>query len=341
MMNVESPAGKPIILMRRTFRAPREVVWLAFTRPEHVAKWYGGRGFESPVCEMDVRPGGTWRHTMRTPDGSEFPQRFVYVEVIRPEKLVWKNVEHGSAPPPGLLNVVNTVTLEDAGSVTKWQLEALFDSEADRDLALERGFTRVITQGSEKLDDIVASLHASTPEVSARSLAMGTFLPMLRNLSALLDKGSAHGGGEGGGPEALAKARLAPDMYPLAWQVQLACFQARDAVTRLSGGTPSAPELVEETLESLKARIASTLADLEAVPAGALDGADGRAIVMELPDGQTAFEMTGYELLRDWSIPHFYFHVVTAYDILRHGGVQVGKRDYLASVGRYLRPRRR
>jgi uncharacterized protein YndB with AHSA1/START domain len=161
MMHVENPKDQPIIIMRRTFRAPRDVVWTAFTEPEHVARWYGGHGFASPVCEMDVRTGGRWRHTMRTPDGTEFPMEFVYVEVVRPEKLVWKNIEHGGAPRPGQLNVVNTVTLEDAGAETKWQLVALFDSIADRDLASERGFSRVVTQGSEKLDDIARELHAA------------------------------------------------------------------------------------------------------------------------------------------------------------------------------------
>jgi hypothetical protein len=342
MMHVESPAGQPIIVMRRTFRAPREIVWTAFTRPEHLAKWYGGHGFANPVCLMDVRPGGIWRHTMRTPDGTEIPMEFVYVEVVRPEKLVWKNVEHGKAPPPGRLNVLNTVTLEDAGAETRWQLVAQFDSVADRDLALEKGFTRVITQGSEKLDDVARALHASAAEgISARSLAMGTFVPLLRDLSALLDKGAAHANAKGFDPAVLVRSRLAPDMYSLDKQVELACFHAKDAAARLSGGTPPAREEPADTLDGMKARIAATLAALEAAPPGAFDGADERAIVMDLPGGEVAFEMTGYEFLRDWAIPHFYFHVVTAYDILRHNGLDIGKRDYLAGVGKYLRPRRR
>jgi hypothetical protein len=326
--------------MRRTFRAPREVVWTALTDPRHVAKWYGGHGFASPACEMDVRPGGLWRHTMRTPDGTEIPMVFVYVEVVRPEKLVWKNVEHGKAPPPGRLNVVNTVTLADAGAETNWQLVATFDSIADRNLAIEKGFARIITQGSEKLEGVARALHARpAAEVSARSLAIGTFVPLLRNLAALLDKGATHAKAEGIDPGALVRSRLAPDMYPLHEQVELACFHARDAMARLSGGEPAVHEDVEETLDGLKARIEATVARLEEIPAGALDEADQRAIVMELRGGEIVFEMTGYELLRDWAIPHFYFHVVTAYDILRHDGVDIGKRDYLASVGKYLRPK--
>jgi uncharacterized protein YndB with AHSA1/START domain len=156
-MNVASPADEAVIIMTRTFDAPREVVWTAFTTPKHVAKWYGGHGFGNPVCEMDVRPGGLWRHVMRTPDGSEYKMEFVFVEVAKPERLVWKNARDGK-PPPGQLNVLNTVTLEEAGAKTEWKLVARFDSLADRDIAVKNGFASVITQGSEKLNDIVKTL---------------------------------------------------------------------------------------------------------------------------------------------------------------------------------------
>jgi uncharacterized protein YndB with AHSA1/START domain len=165
-MHVESPADQPIIIMRRTFDAPRDLVWTAFTQPKHVAVWYGGHGFANPVCEMDVRPGGLWRHTMRTPDGTEFKMVFVYVEVVKPERLVWKSSRGENPLPPGMLNVSNTVTLEDAGRQTRWKLVALFDSIADRDLATRRGFARVITQGSEKLDDVVKALSSAVAEAS-------------------------------------------------------------------------------------------------------------------------------------------------------------------------------
>jgi uncharacterized protein YndB with AHSA1/START domain len=159
-MYVASPVDEAIIIMSRTFDAPREVVWTAFTDPRHVAKWYGGHGFSNPVCEIDVRPGGLWRHTMRTPDGGEFKMEFVYVEVVRPERLVWKNSDHGKPQPPGRLSVINTVTLEDAGRQTRWRLIARFESIAERDLAVKKGFTSVITQGSEKLNDVVRALSA-------------------------------------------------------------------------------------------------------------------------------------------------------------------------------------
>ncbi len=158
--DVVSPAGEAVIVMTRTFDAPRALVWRAFTEPKHVAKWYGGFGFSSPVCEMDVRPGGIWKHVMKVPSGAEYPMEFVYVEVVEPEKLVWKNTTHGQKPRPGQMNVINTVTLEDAGKKTKWKLVALFESVADRDQAMKNGFSTVITQGCEKLNDIAKALAA-------------------------------------------------------------------------------------------------------------------------------------------------------------------------------------
>ena len=159
-MIIERPDAQPIIVMTRTFDAPRDMVWTAFTKPEHVSRWYGGHGFSSPVCEMDVRPGGVWRHTMRTPDGTDYAMEFVFVEVVRPERLVWKPRHHPAPAPAGQLNVVQTVTLVESGGQTRWTLVSTFDSVADRDLAMSRGFTRVIAQGSEKLEAIARSLAA-------------------------------------------------------------------------------------------------------------------------------------------------------------------------------------
>lgn len=161
-MKVETPSDEPVIVMTRTFAAPRDVVWTAFTDPKHVSKWYGGHGFSSPVCEMDVRPGGLWRHTMRTPDGSEFPMEFVFLEVVRPQKLVWTSSKPEDVRRRGLHVVTHTVTFEDAGAQTQWKLVARFDSIALRDQAVANGFARVVTQGSEKLDGIARELASSS-----------------------------------------------------------------------------------------------------------------------------------------------------------------------------------
>ncbi len=168
------------------------------------------------------------------------------------------------------------------------------------------------------------------------AMATGTFVPMLRTLSGLLDKGAAHVAAQNGDPAALVEARLAPDMYPLLRQVQIACDQAKNAVARLAGRTPQRFDDDEKTLDDLKARIAGTLAYIETFAEADFEAAAERIIGFPLLDG-LALEMNGLQYLRDWALPHFYFHVVTAYDILRHNGVTIGKRDYLAHVGYAIR----
>jgi uncharacterized protein YndB with AHSA1/START domain len=146
-----------VIIMRRVFDAPRELVWAAITDPRHVTAWYGGRGFSSPVCEMDVRPGGHWRHVMRTPDGSEYKLEFVFLEVIRPERLSWQDINHGkqNMGPP---TAVSTVTLEDQGNQTAWKLVVRFNSIAERDLTVKMGFAQMVSEGCERLNDLVKAL---------------------------------------------------------------------------------------------------------------------------------------------------------------------------------------
>lgn len=156
-----SSADEAVIVMRRTFDAPREVVWAAFTDPKHVVRWYGGRGFENPVCEMDVRPGGRWRHVMRTPDGVDHELEFVFLEVVKPEKLVWRNADHGKRPADDFHDNVMTVTLEEEGERTRWTLVTRFRSIAARDLAARSGFTQVLAEGVEKMDALVTRLGST------------------------------------------------------------------------------------------------------------------------------------------------------------------------------------
>lgn len=153
-----SSATEAVIVMRRMLDAPREVVWAALTDPKHVVRWYGGRGFENPVCEIDLRPGGRWRHVMRTPDGTEYPMELEFVEVVPPEKLVWKRADDGKPSPGGPHDNVMTVTLEAVGNRTRWQLVTRFRSFADRAEALEIGFTTVLGEGVDKLGAVLAEL---------------------------------------------------------------------------------------------------------------------------------------------------------------------------------------
>ncbi len=166
-------------------------------------------------------------------------------------------------------------------------------------------------------------------------MAVGTFAAMLESLSEVLAKGAAHAASA---KTDLVDARLASDMFTLAQQVQQACHYARDGVSRLTGKGSTAMEAAETSFPGLRAQIARTLDVVRAAPAAAFDGAEERDCSIEVP-GDMVIQLNGLELLRAWSIPHFYFHVVTAYDILRHAGVAIGKKDYLSQIGRFVRPR--
>jgi hypothetical protein len=174
--------------------------------------------------------------------------------------------------------------------------------------------------------------------ISIYTMAIDTFVPMLRTLSALLDKGAEHARAKGSDPEQLVDARLAPDMFPLVKQVQIACDHAKGAAARLSGREPPLMEDNERTLGELKSRIKRTLDYVEGISANDYEGAEKRHIKFPLID-DLVLDVNGTQFLRDWALPHFYFHVVTAYDILRHEGVPIGKRDYLAHIGYGIHPR--
>jgi len=158
------------------------------------------------------------------------------------------------------------------------------------------------------------------------AFSVETFIPVLQNLSDLLDKAAAQKGAEA---ELLVEAQLAPDMFPLSKQVQIACDMAKSGAARLAGVEPPKFEDNEKTLAELKARIEKTLAFIQSVPASAFDGAETRQVAFPLRDGMS-LQADGARFLKDWCLPNFYFHVVTAYDILRHKGVEIGKPDYLA-----------
>ncbi|MGZ5923575.1 MAG: DUF1993 domain-containing protein [Rhizomicrobium sp.] len=174
-------------------------------------------------------------------------------------------------------------------------------------------------------------------KISMHVMAVETFVPMLDSLSAILDKGEAHAKAA---KIDLVGARLAPDMYTLGQQVQLACDHAKDGTARLAGREPPKFENREKTIAELKSRIARTIEYVKGIPAASFEGAENRDCSIPIPDNdKMIIAMNGQQFLKAWALPHFYFHLVTAYDILRHNGVVVGKRDYLSQVGAFVRPR--
>ena len=149
----------------------------------------------------------------------------------------------------------------------------------------------------------------------------------LRNLDAMLDKAAAFCESRKIDPSVLLQARLAPDMFPLVRQVQLACDFAKGPVARLSGTeNPKHPD-TETSLEGLKERIARTLEFIAGVPASAFDGAEDRDIVIQA--GPRTLEYKGLDYLLGFALPNLNFHATCAYAILRHNGVELGKADYI------------
>jgi hypothetical protein len=173
-------------------------------------------------------------------------------------------------------------------------------------------------------------------KMSMYGLASETFTGMLGDLSGILDKGAEHAAKARIDPAKLVKAKLAPDMYDLARQVQIACDHAKGTTARLTGVEPPVWEDSEQTIDELKARIAKTIDYVQAAAENAYEGAEDREITFAVPG--VTIVMTGLQFLKDWALPHFYFHVVTAYDILRHEGVEIGKREYLGHAAKYIRP---
>jgi len=159
--------------------------------------------------------------------------------------------------------------------------------------------------------------HASVP----------AFVQILTALSLILDKAAAHCAAKKIDPAVLVNARLFPDMLPLSKQVQIACDFAKNTLARLSGIETVKFADDEKTLDELKARIAKTLELVKAAKPETIDGNEDRDIT--LPIGGQPMTFKGEMYLVNVALPNFYFHATTAYDILRHNGVEIGKRDFL------------
>lgn len=159
---------------------------------------------------------------------------------------------------------------------------------------------------------------------SLYEITVPVFVHKLHNLDHLLAKAEASGIDE----QELIEARLAPDMFALARQVQVACDTAKLAVTRLAQIEPRPMADEETTLAELRARIGKTIAYLEEASPAAFEGRETAEIVLEFPNMSMTF--TGQKLVTDFTLPNFYFHLTIAYALLRMKGVQIGKMDFLA-----------
>jgi len=152
---------------------------------------------------------------------------------------------------------------------------------------------------------------------------------MLGNLSAFLDKAEAFAATKKIDAAVLLNSRLAPDMFPLTRQVQIAADMVKGAAARLSGTEVPKFEDNETTIAELKARIAKTLAFVNGVDAAKFGGSEDREVTLQARTGDRHFK--GLSYLRDYVLPNVYFHTTTAYAILRHNGVELGKNDFMGA----------
>jgi len=162
-------------------------------------------------------------------------------------------------------------------------------------------------------------------------LTLPGFVRGLKALSAILDKATAHAGATGVDPESYLVLRLSETMNPLIKQVQTVCDSPKLCVARLSGVAAPVHDDSEKTIADLQGRIADTLAYLQSVPRSAIDGQEGKDIVVTFPGGEMKF--LGQPYVTGFAVPNFYFHLTTAYGLLRQAGVPLGKRDYMGVPG--------
>ena len=154
------------------------------------------------------------------------------------------------------------------------------------------------------------------------------YIRQLQALTSILDKAAAYASQRRFDPAVLIEARLYPDMLPLRRQVQIACGHAVRGSARLSGAEPMSLEDKASSIDDLKALIAKTLEFVRGVDAKKMEGMEDREITFPIGDNRT-MTLKGSEYLLHFSMPNFYFHVTTAYDILRHNGLEIGKDDFM------------
>jgi len=166
--------------------------------------------------------------------------------------------------------------------------------------------------------------------ISMYKISAPIFVQFLTSLSAVLDKAAAFAEAKKIEPSVLLNTRLAPDMFPLGRQVRAATDHAINACGRLAGAEPPALPNSDATIPELKERIAKTIEFIKGLKPAQIDGSEDKEIKITFPSGAVR-EFTGQSLLLNNSLPNFYFHCTTAYDIARHCGIELGKRDFMGT----------
>lgn len=154
-LQTTSPADEPIIVMTRTFAAPRALVWKAWTDPKHIAKWWGWRHSRTEIAQQDLRPGGVWRYVSYNPDGQQFVFVGKFLEVVEPERLVNTFGVEGMFEGKEL---VETHTFEEIDGRTHYRSVSRFDSIEDRDGMLASGMEGGARESMNRMDELLRTM---------------------------------------------------------------------------------------------------------------------------------------------------------------------------------------
>jgi hypothetical protein len=165
--------------------------------------------------------------------------------------------------------------------------------------------------------------------ITMHSASVPVFARLLDNLLVWLDKAEAHAAAKKFDPAVLLAARLAPDMLPFTKQVQIACDSAKFCVARLAGVDAPSFDDSEASIVELRERVGKTMAFMRSVSAAQVDGSEAKDVLIPRRDG--SMTMKGEAYLKHYAMPNFYFHLTTAYALLRHNGVELGKMDFLGA----------
>jgi uncharacterized protein YndB with AHSA1/START domain len=162
LSTVTTPANEAVIIIARSFAAPRSLVWRCYTDPVHLVHFWGPKGANNPVSEVDLRVGGAWRQVMRFASGHEFGYTSAYLEITPTERLVWRDAPDGyvfgdTLPPASM---VTELTLAEKAGRTTITVTVRFTSILARDEAATQGFARTVLEGSDKLDIYIETLRA-------------------------------------------------------------------------------------------------------------------------------------------------------------------------------------
>lgn len=163
--SVMTPTDDPVLIITRTFDAPRALVYKCYTDPVHMVHFWGPHGSSTPVCDIDLRPGGLWRTVMRFANGGEYGYSSVYLEIAPPERIVYRDApddwEGGlEGLPP--VQIHSTISLGDENGKTNVTVTVRFNSVEARDENVKRGFAGMVTQSNDRLAEYLKAQHGGS-----------------------------------------------------------------------------------------------------------------------------------------------------------------------------------